>query len=76
MDKVVHFEIPVDDRERAREFYRSAFDWQLDEADIGAHRDHGDPHGGCPLVLGDRRRDLRGPWPSGLKVRLMLVSRR
>jgi hypothetical protein len=29
MDKVVHFEIPVDDRERATEFYRSAFDWDL-----------------------------------------------
>jgi predicted enzyme related to lactoylglutathione lyase len=29
MDKVVHFEIPVDDRERAIEFYRSVFDWDL-----------------------------------------------
>jgi uncharacterized protein len=35
MDKVLHFEIPVDDRERAKEFYRSAFDWQLDDADMG-----------------------------------------
>ena len=35
MDKVVHFEIPVDDVGRAREFYGSAFDWELDEADMG-----------------------------------------
>ena len=35
MDKVLHFEIPVDDRARAKEFYRSAFDWQLDDADMG-----------------------------------------
>ena len=35
MDKVVHFEIPVDDAARAREFYGSAFEWDLDEADMG-----------------------------------------
>lgn len=29
MDKVVHFEIPVDDLERAKAFYGSAFGWQL-----------------------------------------------
>jgi hypothetical protein len=29
MDKVVHFEIPVDDRDRATEFYRTVFDWDL-----------------------------------------------
>lgn len=29
MDKVVHFEIPVDDLERAKGFYGSAFGWQL-----------------------------------------------
>jgi uncharacterized protein len=29
MDKVVHFEIPVDDVERARAFYGTVFDWQL-----------------------------------------------
>jgi predicted enzyme related to lactoylglutathione lyase len=31
MRKVVHFEIPADDESRAREFYRSVFDWQLQE---------------------------------------------
>ena len=31
MGKVVHFEIPADDESRAREFYRSVFDWQLQE---------------------------------------------
>ena len=35
MDKVVHFEIPVDDAARAKEFYRSAFEWQLDDMDMG-----------------------------------------
>ncbi len=30
MDKVVHFEIPVEDFERAKEFYTKAFDWKLE----------------------------------------------
>lgn len=29
MDKVVHFEVPFDDGERAGAFYREAFGWQL-----------------------------------------------
>jgi uncharacterized protein len=29
MDKVVHFEVPFDDGERASTFYREAFGWQL-----------------------------------------------
>jgi uncharacterized protein len=29
MDKVVHFEVPFDDAERATGFYREAFGWQL-----------------------------------------------
>jgi hypothetical protein len=35
MDKVVHFEIPVDDAARAKEFYSAVFDWQLFDADMG-----------------------------------------
>ena len=35
MDKVVHFEIPVDDEARAKEFYGSIFDWDLSDADMG-----------------------------------------
>lgn len=35
MDKVVHFEIPVDDRARAKEFYTSVFDWDLIDSDMG-----------------------------------------
>jgi uncharacterized protein len=35
MDKVVHFEIPVDDAARAKEFYSSTFEWQLNDADMG-----------------------------------------
>jgi predicted enzyme related to lactoylglutathione lyase len=30
MRKVVHFEIPVEDLDRAKSFYGSVFDWQLD----------------------------------------------
>jgi len=29
MDKVVHFELPADDVERAQAFYREAFGWQM-----------------------------------------------
>jgi predicted enzyme related to lactoylglutathione lyase len=29
MDKVVHFEVPFDDGQRATTFYREAFGWQL-----------------------------------------------
>ena len=29
MDKVVHFEIPFDDKKRAMKFYGDAFDWKL-----------------------------------------------
>jgi predicted enzyme related to lactoylglutathione lyase len=35
MDKMVHFEIPVDDAERAKEFYGSVFEWQLQDVDMG-----------------------------------------
>ena len=29
MDRVVHFELPFDDRDRARSFYQSAFGWGI-----------------------------------------------
>jgi len=35
MDKVVHFEITFDDHKRAKEFYGSVFDWDLDDNDMG-----------------------------------------
>ena len=31
MDKVVHFEIPFDDQERAKNFYGSIFGWKLED---------------------------------------------
>lgn len=31
MDKVVHFEIPVDDLKRAKKFYSSIFGWKLQD---------------------------------------------
>ena len=30
MDKVVHFEIPADDVERAKKFYKKVFDWKME----------------------------------------------
>jgi predicted enzyme related to lactoylglutathione lyase len=35
MDKVVHFEIPVDDRGRAKEFYATVFEWDVQDSDMG-----------------------------------------
>jgi hypothetical protein len=31
MDKVVHFEIPVDELERAQKFYKSIFGWNINQ---------------------------------------------
>lgn len=31
MNKVVHFEIPVDDLERAKKFYGEVFDWKIND---------------------------------------------
>jgi predicted enzyme related to lactoylglutathione lyase len=35
MDKVVHFEIPADDVERAKRFYGAIFGWELNDVDMG-----------------------------------------
>jgi uncharacterized protein len=35
MSKVVHFEIPIDDLERAKSFYGSTFGWQLQTMEMG-----------------------------------------
>ena len=35
MRKVVHFEIPADDVERAKKFYGSSFGWELQTMDMG-----------------------------------------
>jgi len=35
MDKVVHFEITFDDHKRAKEFYGSVFDWELNDMEMG-----------------------------------------
>lgn len=31
MDKIVHFEIPADDLERAKEFYEEVFGWHIED---------------------------------------------
>jgi len=35
MDKVVHFEITYEDVERAKDFYRSVFEWDLNDVPMG-----------------------------------------
>jgi predicted enzyme related to lactoylglutathione lyase len=35
MRKVVHFEIPADDLERAKDFYGSVFGWRLQTMPMG-----------------------------------------
>lgn len=35
MGRVVHFEIPVDDPERAVRFYQELFGWQIEDANVG-----------------------------------------
>lgn len=35
MDKVLHFEITFDDHARAKEFYGSVFDWELNDMEMG-----------------------------------------
>ncbi|HET6954348.1 MAG TPA: VOC family protein [Acidimicrobiales bacterium] len=37
MAKVVHFEIPVDDAERAMAFYRGAFGWDVTDSGAGEY---------------------------------------
>ncbi|MCI0381513.1 MAG: VOC family protein [Chlamydiae bacterium] len=34
MDKVIHFEIPVDDLKRAKKFYKDIFNWQLEDTNM------------------------------------------
>ena len=31
MNKVVHFELPADNVERAKKFYKESFDWQMQD---------------------------------------------
>ena len=31
MDKVIHFEIPADDLNRAQKFYKQVFDWEINK---------------------------------------------
>lgn len=31
MNKVIHFELPFDDKERAKKFYNESFGWEFDE---------------------------------------------
>ena len=59
MDPIVHFEIPVDDLERARKFYGSIFGWNLQDWPmpdgskyIGVHTTPIDEKTRMPLKVG------------------------
>ncbi len=52
--KVVHFEVPFDDGDRARSFYKEAFDWQVMEM----------PEMGYTIVMTGPSNDS-GPTESG-----------
>jgi predicted enzyme related to lactoylglutathione lyase len=52
--RVVHFEIPFDDGDRARSFYKEAFDWQVQEM----------PEMGYTLVMSGPSGE-QGPTESG-----------
>jgi hypothetical protein len=54
MNKVVHFEIPADDVARAKEFYGSIFDWELQDMDMGARPTRS--CGPCPWTTNSCRR--------------------
>lgn len=34
MDKVTHFEIPANDKEKAKQFYSSVFEWQINDIPV------------------------------------------
>ena len=69
--RVVHFELPFDDGERAREFYRQVFGWRLEEMpgmDYTLAMSGPVAAGGMPSEPGyingglfARGRELRGP---------------
>ena len=62
--RVVHFEIPFDDGDRARSFYKEAFGWQLMEM----------PGMGYTLVMSGPSGDT-GPNEYGLHQRRDAVAR-
>lgn len=40
MNKVIHFEIPANDMERADDFYEKVFGWKIDKASMGDMQYH------------------------------------
>jgi predicted enzyme related to lactoylglutathione lyase len=71
--RVVHFEIPFDDGDRAREFYREAFGWvinEIPELRYSIVRTGPAAEGGFPAEVGyigggkDVEGNLMGLWQS------------
>jgi predicted enzyme related to lactoylglutathione lyase len=56
MDPIVHFEMPYDNAERVANFYRSAFDWQMQRL--------GEEMGGYVLAM-TTESDDKGPTKPG-----------
>jgi predicted enzyme related to lactoylglutathione lyase len=62
--KVVHFEIPFDDAERARRFYEDALEWQVEQfGDMAYFMTRGEDSDGMGSdgALAERDADLRTP---------------
>ncbi len=70
MDKVTHFEIPSDDKERAKQFYSSVFDWQINDIPVQMGGAGGSVIEGRQQVIGmgyyayvtDPSRNVIGLW--------------
>ena len=77
MDKVQHFELPVDNLERAKKFYKSIFGWELKDAPEmsytmittvptnkeGVPKEAGAINGGM-FKRSDFEFDFQAPWSS------------
>lgn len=56
-DPIVHFEIPVDDVERAQKFYSGVFGWEMNKFDMP----EGDPYYGVTAAETDENRMVKKP---------------
>src|SRR4030095_882658 len=73
MDSVVHFEIPADDIEKAKKFYKTVFGWEAKDYPemkyTGLWTSETDPKTGMPkkngrINGGMRKRNAKGEGPS------------
>ncbi len=63
MGRMVHFEIPVDDKDRAAKFYEEAFGWEVQKWELGDYWFvmTGKDEPGIDGALSPRRDDFQSP---------------